>query len=48
MNATNDNYTHVTFYYEDGNKMTLNKFTHENIYADEAKKAERVEYIIRD
>ena len=45
--GTKENYTHVRFHYIHGGKMTVNKFTHENVYSDEEKKAIKIEYIIR-
>ena len=46
--GTEENYTHIIFYYEDGNKMIINKFTYEYVYPDEKTAAKSFEYIIRE
>lgn len=41
-----DNYTHVTFYYEYGGVLTVNKTIHLRVYPNET--AQRIVYTIRE
>lgn len=44
MKGTKENYTHIKFFYKYGGVLTINKYAHINLYANE--KAEYIQYII--
>jgi len=46
--ATEENYTHVVFYYDGKGKMTVNKHTYLHVYPNEKDKADSWEYLIKE